>query len=148
MIKKLIIAILIALPFSMAAQKFGLVDAGSPLSAQCPSIPLCRLRLAKPRRNMRTSLKKLQEEYNKKLTEYQALDKDTTTPQSIKERRMSEMMELDQKIQQFHNTAMQDLQRQQQQLMAPIEQKLMDAIKSVGQEGSYTLHLPQRRGSL
>ena len=31
-----------------------------------------------------------------------------------------------------------DLQRQQQQLMAPIEQKVTDAIKAVGQEGSYT----------
>ena len=42
------------------------------------------------------------------------------------------------KAQRFQQTANEDLQRQQQQLIAPIEQKLLDAIKAVGQEGSYT----------
>ncbi|MDO5395685.1 MAG: OmpH family outer membrane protein, partial [Bacteroidales bacterium] len=43
-----------------------------------------------------------------------------------------------QKVQAFNNTASQDLDKQQQQLMAPIQQKLVDAIKAVGQEGGYT----------
>jgi outer membrane protein len=48
------------------------------------------------------------------------------------------VQELDQKAQRFRQTAADDLQKQQQQLMAPIQQKIVDAIKAVGQEGSYT----------
>ncbi|MDE5750024.1 MAG: OmpH family outer membrane protein, partial [Duncaniella sp.] len=63
---------------------------------------------------------------------------DESTPQTIKERRMQEMQELDNKIQQFRQTALQDLQRQQQQLMAPVQDKVMKAIQAVGAEGGYT----------
>lgn len=72
----------------------------------------------------------------KKYTEFQSLEE--TTPSTIKDRRLQEMQELDQKIQQFRQTASEDLQRQQQQLMAPIQQKVMTAIQTVGQEGNFT----------
>ena len=48
------------------------------------------------------------------------------------------MQELDAKIQKFRETADQDLRRQQQQLMAPIQENVMKAIQSVGAEGNYT----------
>ena len=51
---------------------------------------------------------------------------------------MQEMQELDAKIQKFRETADQDLRRQQQQLMAPIQENVMKAIQSVGSEGKYT----------
>ena len=51
---------------------------------------------------------------------------------------MSELQDLDQKIQQFRQTASQDLQRQQEQLLAPIQQKVINAINAVGAEGNYT----------
>jgi len=35
--------------------------------------------------------------------------------------------------------ASQDIQKQQEALFAPIQQKLMDAIKSVGAEGKFTV---------
>ena len=61
------------------------------------------------------------------------------TPQTIKDRRVSELQELDQKMNQFRATASQDLQHQQEQLMAPIQQKVMTAIQTVGAEGEYTM---------
>ena len=51
---------------------------------------------------------------------------------------MQEMQELDAKIQKFRETADQDLRRQQQQLMAPIQEKVVKAIQSAGAEGGYT----------
>ena len=74
--------------------------------------------------------------FAQKYTEFQSLEE--TTPSTIKDRRLQEMQELDQKIQQFRQTASEDLQRQQQQLMAPIQQKVMTAIQTVGQEGNFT----------
>ena len=41
-------------------------------------------------------------------------------------------------IESFREMASQDIQKQQEALFAPIQQKLMDAIKSVGAEGKFT----------
>ena len=55
-------------------------------------------------------------------------------PENIKARRMQEVQELQQRIQNFQEVAQGDIEKQQQQLFAPIEKKLTDAIKSVGPE--------------
>ncbi len=51
---------------------------------------------------------------------------------------MQEIEELDQKMQQFRGTASQDLNRQQETLMAPIQEKVRQAINTVGKENSMT----------
>ena len=60
------------------------------------------------------------------------------TPESIKERRIQEIQELDQKMQQFRATASQDLQRQQEAAFAPIQEKVRQAIDAVGKENGMT----------
>lgn len=137
MLKKviLVLAAAIALPVAMSAQKFGVVDAQSIITGM-PEFTAMQTQITEASKKYEEEFKKLQEEFDKKYAEYQALGQDA--PQSIKERRESELTEYGQKIEQFRNTASQDLQRQQQTLMAPIEQKIMEAIKSVGQEGAYT----------
>ena len=81
-------------------------------------------------------LKKLQEKIEKDFADFQALD--ASTPESIKERRMQDIQQQEQKMQQFHSTAMQDLQRQQAALMAPIQEKIQSAIQAVGKENNLT----------
>ena len=137
MIKKFILAVAVALtvPFVANAQKFGIVNADEIITV-LPDFTQMQEQLTEASKSYESEFKKLQDEFDKKYSDFQSLPQDT--PDSIKERRMSELQELNQKIQQFRNTAEQDLQRQQQTLMAPIEQKLMDAIKAVGAEGGYT----------
>ncbi len=62
---------------------------------------------------------------------------------TIKERRIQEIQERQQNAEKFRATAQQDLARQQQQLSAPIFQKLNEAIASVGKEGNFSLILPK-----
>ncbi len=142
MIRRFLIATLIALPFSVFAQKFGIVDAGELLTSMTEYTEM-QTTLDNASKRYQEEYAKLEEEMNKKYTEYQNLEKDPNALATIKESRIQELQELQQKIQQFSNMASQDLQRQQQQLMAPIEQKLMDAIKAVGQEGGYTFIFPK-----
>ncbi len=137
MLKKTLIAILIALPLSALAQKFGVVDVQAVFSLM-PETTAAQAQFTEASKKYEDEFAKLNEEMEKKVAEFQTLQKDTTTPETIKERRLQEMQELDQKIQQFRNTVTMDLQRQQEQLMAPIQQKIQDAIKAVGQEGNYT----------
>lgn len=137
MLKKILViaAVALVLPVIAAAQKFGVVDVNAIFTAM-PETTAAQTQLQEASKKYEGEFTKLQEEVNKKIQEYQALAADT--PDAIKERRQQEIQELGQKVDTFRNTASQDLERQQQQLMAPIQQKLSDAIKAVGQEGAYT----------
>ncbi len=135
MIKKLLLAIMIALPMSVFAQKFGVINTNQLMEA-LPEMKTVKEQMDAATKKYEDEFSKLQEEFNKKYQEFQALEE--STPQTIKERRMQEMQELDAKIQKFRETAQQDLQRQQQQLMAPIQENVIKAIQSVGAEGNYT----------
>lgn len=135
MIKKLLLAIMIALPMSVFAQKFGVVNTNQ-LMESLPEIKTINEQMEAATKKYEDEFAKLQEEFNKKYQEFQALEE--STPQTIKERRTQEMQELDSKIQKFRETAMQDLQRQQQQLMAPVQENVVKAIQSVGAEGGFT----------
>lgn len=137
MFKKVIIALAfaIALPVFAAAQKFGTVDVQS-IFAIMPETKTAETQLAEASKKYQDEFKKLQEEFDKKYQEFQALD--ANGPASIRERREQELQEYSQKMQQFRMTAEQDLEKQQQTLLAPIEAKINDAVKAVGQEGGYT----------
>ena len=143
MIKKILLAIVIA--FSMGAtaqaQKFGTVSADDIMKVM-PEMTTIQTQLEEASKRYETEYQNLGNELNRKVTEFQALENDTTTPDAIKERRIQEIQELQQKIEQFRATAQQDLQRQQAQLLAPVEQKIMDAIKAVGAENGFTMIFP------
>ena len=146
MIKKIImvVAAAILLPIAANAQKFGIVN-GEEIFNALPEVAKIQEQITEASKRYEDEFKKLQDEFDKKYTEFQNID--SNTPDSIKERRMAELQELDQKMQQFRQTAQQDLQRQQQTLIAPVEQKIMEAINAVGQEGGFTFIFPDGMAS-
>lgn len=135
MIKKLLVAIMIALPMSLFAQKFGVVNTNEIMETM-PEIKTIQTQMDAATKKYEAEFTKLQEEFQKKYEEFQKLDENTLP--AIRDRRMQEMQELDNKIQQFRQTAAQDLQRQNQQLMAPVQDRLVKAIQAVGAEGNFT----------
>lgn len=137
MFKKILLALAVVLPMTAAAQKFGTVRVEEIVSAM-PEAAAMQTTLSEASKKYETEFQKLQEEVDRLYTEFQTMEKDASTPDAIKERRMQEIQEKSTKMQQFYQTANQDLQRQREQLLTPIIAKVNDAIKSVGQEGSYT----------
>lgn len=109
MIKKLIVALLVALPLCASAQKLGVVDTSAILPLM-PEYKAAEQQLQEASQKYETEFSKLREEMDKKVADYQTLAEDPNTPQSIKERRMQEIQEIDQKVNQFYQTAQQDLQ--------------------------------------
>ena len=63
-------------------------------------------------------------------------------PAAIKERKTRDFADKQQKIQQFLQTADQDIQKLQSDLMAPTVAQIHTAVESVGKEGGYTLIQP------
>ncbi len=141
MIKKLLMALLVALPFSSMAQKFGVVDLES-IFTSMPESAAMQTQLQETTTKYEEEFGKLQEEVNKLYTEYQTIANDANTPESIKERRVQEIQERAAKVDQFRNTAQQDIQRLQEQLMAPISQRINEAVRAVGAEGGFTFIFP------
>ena len=131
MIKKLILAAFLALPMCIAAQtlKFGTVNTQEIFNLM-PDKVTAENTLKGVSEKYEAEFKKLQEEFNKKYTEFQALDENT--PQSIKDSRARELQENSQKIQNFQQMAQQDLAKQQETLLAPISEKIQKAIQAVG----------------
>ena len=136
MLKKLLLAAVLAAPMCLFAQnKIGSVNSQDVFMLM-PEVKTAQTTLQEVSKKYDTEFKALQGEFEKKLAEYQALAKDT--PESIRQRREGELLELQAKIQNFQEVAGQDLQRQQQTLMALIQEKILTAIKAVGDENGFT----------
>ena len=130
-------AALVAFPMCIAAQtlKFGTVNSQEIFNLM-PEKATAESTLQSVSEKYQTEFTNLQQEFEKKYKEFQELD--PSTPQSIKDRRAQELQENNQKIQNFQQMASQDLQKQQETLLAPITEKIQQAIQAVGAEGGYT----------
>lgn len=137
MFKKLLLAALVAAPLCMNAQKFGVINTQEIFNIM-PEKATAENTLKVASDKYETEFKNLQTAFQKKAEDYEVQAKDDKTPQAIKDRHMQELQDEYQKIQNFQQTAAQDLQKQQEQLLAPIQTKLQNAIQAVGAEGGYT----------
>ncbi len=144
MIKKLLLAILLALPFCAMAQapKFGVVNPEAIIPGMAEFAD-AQKQIEAAAKTYEDEYAKIQDELKAKFAEYQKVMADSTTPQTIKDRRAQEIQELQQKAEQFAQTAQQELARKQQTLMAPVQEKLISAIKAVGAEGNFTMIFPE-----
>ena len=138
MFKKLIIAVLCCLPMSLMAQttfKFGTVNSAEIIAAM-PERAAAEQQLQDLSKNYEDEFVKVQEEFQNKYKELQALG--DTVPETIRMRRLQEVQESQQRIESFRTMAQEDIAKKQEELFIPIQQKLMDAIKAVGEEGKFT----------
>lgn len=136
MIKKFLLALIIVMPAMAFAQKFGTISTDS-LIAQLPQVQAVQAQIATASQRYEAEFQKLKAELDKKYAEFQKLD--SSEPRVIHERRLQEIRELDQKINQFRKTATDDLKRQESELMAPIYEEVKAAIKSVGIDGDFII---------
>lgn len=136
MIKKLLVAIMVALPtLGFAQAKFGVVNTAA-IYQDLPDTKAATEQMQQASDKLDSEFKNLTDEFNKKYEEFQKLTDDT--PQVIRERHMNDLQTMSANIEKFRENASQDLQRQQEQLFAPIQQKILDAIQAVGKENNYT----------
>jgi outer membrane protein len=93
--------------------------------------------LKKLSENYKEELKVLQDEYNKKYSDF--ITYQSTLAENIKLRRMQELTELEKKMNQFMELAQNDIELQEKKMLDPINKKVGDAIKEVGLEQQYTV---------
>ena len=87
--------------------------------------------------NYEKELELMQNDYNKKYSDY--ITYQTSLSENIKLRRMQELTELENRINQFMELAQKDIENQEKGLLEPLKQKINDAIHAVGIEQRYTV---------
>lgn len=134
--KKLIVLIFMLLPLGVFAQdKIAIVNTADIFNIM-PEVSAVEKQLATLNEQYEKEFKTMQDEYTKKYLEYMS-QQDSLT-ENIKLRRQQEIQDLETRIQNFVPVAQQEMQKKQQELYAPIQQKMQDAIKAVGDEKGYT----------
>lgn len=138
MFKKLLLVAAVLFPMLASAQtlKIGIVDTQE-LIAKMPDTAAAQKQLEDVSKKYQDEYAKLGEEMKRMVDEYQNMKEDELP--AIRERKTRELSDYQQKIQQFEQTADQDLQKMQYDLMSPVLQKIRTAIEAVGKEGGYSL---------
>ncbi len=133
MLKKIALLLLMVLPMGVFAQtlKFGHINSSEVIMAM-PEYTKAMDDLKALEKKYTDELQRINEEFTKKYQEFQQAVQKDSLPQNILERRQKELSEMAQRQEQFQQEAQQGMEKSQNDLMAPIYQKLDKAIKAVG----------------
>ena len=130
--KKLIALLLMILPFAgvVSAQeaKIAFVNTQEVFMAM-PEVADMQKKLDELNAKYKKELETMQSEFQKKYSDFVA-QQDSLT-ENIKVRRMQDIQDMQQRMDNFVQVAQQDVNKQQQDLVTPIQQKISDAIKAV-----------------
>ena len=132
MMKRMILAVaIISMAFVLHAQKFGHVTSELLLQAM-PEYDSAQVELQELQQYYELEIERIQVEINKKIEEFN--QGEATMSDLIKEAKASEIQELQMRLQNYSQTAQQDLQQQQMLVMQPVMEKARGAIEEVAKE--------------
>lgn len=133
---KLIVVVAFTLAaMSVSAQvKLGHIETQK-LIQSMPEMTAAQKTLQDKQTEIEKELTNLQEQFRTKLTEYN--EKAKTMSDVIRTSKEQELQELQQRIQSFQQIAMDNLEKTQKDLMEPIMNKALNAIKEVGKENGF-----------
>lgn len=135
--KKIILitaAALIALSASAQNLKFAHVNFNE-LVMLMPAADSARAQMAASQQEAQDTYKSMTDEFQNKYQQYQ--QKSSTWTAAIRESKEKELTDIQNRIEEFNQSIQQELQQQQQQLMAPIQQKAVEAVEKLAKAGGY-----------
>ena len=122
---------ILCMALAVNAQKFGHITAEL-LLQEMPEYDSAQVKLQDLNTSYELEIERIQVEINKKIEEFQQTE--ATMSQLIKEAKASEIQEMQQRLQNFAQTAQQDLQQQQMAFLQPVMDKARKAIEAVAKE--------------
>ena len=134
MLKKIALILMLILPMSVFAQKFGHIRSQEILIVM-PEYTKAQADIQTMQKQYEDDMKRVEQEFQKKFTAFQ--EEQANLPKNILERRQKELQELNERAMQMQQDAQQELQQSWMEMLEPIAKKIDDAIKAVGQEGGY-----------
>ena len=130
--KILIVAVMALISVAASAQKFAHVNYGE-LVQLTPAADSARASLAAAQKEAEETLQSMMDEYQSKYQQYQ--QKVSTWTAAIKESKEKELMEIQNRIQETQQSISGELQQMQNQLMAPIVDKVQKTVEKLAKAG-------------
>ena len=136
MLKKLIIFFIALAPIAAVAQdvKIAYINAQEVFAAM-PELSNIETQLSQKQELINKNGQELIDEFNKKSQEFEAIA--ATSSDAIKQDQQKQLQSIQERYQLFLQNSQQEMSQLQQQLLEPINQKIADAIKSVGDANNY-----------
>ena len=135
--KKLFVIALAALAtLTASAQTLGKVNFNE-LVMLMPEMDAAREAIAASQKEAEETYAAMVEEYQSKMNQYQ--QKQATWTAAIRESKERELMEIQNRIQEFQQSISQELQQQQNQLTAPIQEKANKAVTELAKTKGITI---------
>lgn len=135
LLKTTLLSICILAASSTFAQKVGYLNFQE-LVQDMPEIKGVKLKMDSLSMQYEETIKMMNEEYKKKMTEYE-MNKEKWTP-NIKALKEKDIMDLQGKLESIQQTAQEDLQGQQKKLLEPVVKKAKEVVAIVAKEGGYS----------
>ena len=114
--------------------KFGFLSYEAALQSM-PDYTLAQNKLADLKAQYQTEAKRVEDEFNRKYEEF--LEGQREFPKTILQKRQSELQELMQKNIAFKQQSLDELAKAEQEAMAPLRIKLIEALGKIGRERGY-----------
>lgn len=131
----MIMMVMAAMALPAAAQKFGHIDSQELLMAM-PERDKAQEQLEVQATMYEEQLRGMQNELQRKYEDYVA--KSESWPEAIRKTKEKELNQLQQGMQDFSQTAQQDLAKLEEDLLTPMINRAKDAIEEVGKENGFT----------
>ena len=132
--KRLMIAIMMIAPLSLSAQKFAHFNSADIIPNMKEYVTATE-EIQAMAKQFEDDIKLMQEELQKKSEEYQKEQANLLDP--VKQRREQELQDLYQRLQQSYQDNQQALEKSRQEKMSVINEKVLAAVKKIGEEGGY-----------
>ena len=145
--KKIIFLTLIALlSLTLNGQnKFGYIDSQE-LLLMMPESKAATEEIENFGKSLESQLASMTAEYQQSIQDYQS--NEATYTDLVKQDKISEITNLEQRIQSFQQSAQQSLQAKEQELLEPILSKARKAIEDVAKEGNFTYIFDRSLGTI
>jgi outer membrane protein len=141
-----ILFLLVVSPISLFGQiKFGHINSNELLS-KMPKVIEAKKKIEELGKSYEDQLKELRSEYDKKLAAYQAGQ--ATWPEATRKSKETDLLQLQERMQSFNQTANEDIQKKQEEYLSPIVNKVKEAIKAIAKEGKYAYIFDSGVGSV
>jgi len=137
--KKIIIAMLLALPMTMFAQKIGHVNVDA-VAQGMPEFTTLQTEIQNLQKQFQDELKRKETDIQAKNEAYEK--EKATLSETLRTYREQEIQKAIQEYQQFAETSEQELQRTYQTKMNDLQEKIMKAVEEVGAAGGFAYILP------
>lgn len=143
--KKIFLLLAIITSVATFGQKFGHINSNELLLAM-PENQQAREALQQHSKELETQMMAMQAELEQKYNDYLATKE--TLSLLIQQTRETELNDLNTRIQSFQQTAQQDLQTKEADLLKPIIEKARNTIRAISKEKGYTYVFDTSTGAL